>query len=613
MLPKLAKSLIKHIFLAALIINSLSALAQQDPRMIAFTPEKTFRPAVARYWEGSVEDHRFSENASKSAVFPPFRWEADEFREGEAWYEFEVPDTEIPNEFAGILITRMYLNANVFLNGSLIGSGGTMSAPIAKNSHRPLYFSIPETAWNDSGNTIRIQHKSYPGMGYIVDLLIGSDSVLRPIYEQRNFRQQTLPKTLFIIEILSGLILFYVWLLNKEEKSYLWFAFSMLMVSLFTSNQFVTNTIVPHYVWLALNNTSLDWWSVSLIMFVNTKLNIDRPIIFKTLMAYSLFVLVYYFSLSLSELPGTAGFHLLSMLFAFTNVFYMIFKAPRREALPYILFFVSIQLFSIHDMLMHTGIWLVRWLDGQFILFYAAPMACILVFAKIIREFVMAMQAKKEHAENLEMHIKLTKQEFEAQYERLNSVAAEQAMENERARIYRDLHDDVGSKLLSLFYRADDAGIETIAKSALEDLREIVSRKTLDGEMLEKAISQWEEEVRLRVEEKGIALVWKNSALGKKIKLSETQYTHLKRMLREAVSNALKHNPSSKEIEVSVSLESGVLTIVVSNDGVEVDVSEWKYGHGINNMKIRTRELGGSFDVSTVALGQVRLTLAIPL
>ena len=619
----------KYTTLLAFIVfsfYSLSLIAQpyiektvsKSKFVLPQTSEGIYRPTHARFWKGHSNHHKFAINKSIKAPFPPFEWKGKGLNSGEAWYEFDIPHEKLPEELAGILITRVYLTADVYLNGKMIGSGGSMQAPLAKNAHRPLYFNIPQSAWQTGKNTIRIHHKSYPNMGYVVDVLIANDSVLRPVYEQRHFQQQSIPKVLFIIEILSALFLFYIWLSQKKESAYLWFSISMFMISVFTLNQFLINTIIPHRIWLIFNNTSIDWWAISLILFVNQRLEIDRPLLINTLLIYSVCAFVYYLSLPLNRLPGTTVFHALSMLLILINIFYIAFKANKKQALPYIIFFSSLLLMALHDILMQSGLWATRWLDGHFILFYAAPLACFLVFGKIIREFVQAMHANKSHAENLQMHIEITKQELEQQYEKLQAIAENKAIENERERIYRDLHDDVGAKLLSLFYRANDLHLESLAKSALEDLRDIVSRKTLNGEQLENAIIQWQNEAQERINEQGIKLTWTHDKTSSQFKLNESQFTHAKRMLREAISNALRHNKQTTEIKIHIALEESKskntkLSIEVSNNGLENNISQWQHGRGINNMIFRARELGGSVNITSEQKDLATLTWTIPI
>ena len=77
--------------------------------------------------------------------------------------------------------------------------------------------------------------------------------------------------------------------------------------------------------------------------------------------------------------------------------------------------------------------------------------------------------------------------QLQASYARMGELEKEHAVTEERERIYRDLHDDVGAKLLSLVYRAQRPEDADLARSALRDLREVVSCTGADRFSLEEA------------------------------------------------------------------------------------------------------------------------------
>ncbi len=55
-------------------------------------------------------------------------------------------------------------------------------------------------------------------------------------------------------------------------------------------------------------------------------------------------------------------------------------------------------------------------------------------------------------------------------------LAAEQAAAQERERIYADLHDDMGARLLTLVHTAENPRQADIARSLLQEMRRVVTR-----------------------------------------------------------------------------------------------------------------------------------------
>ncbi|TAJ80989.1 MAG: hypothetical protein EPO42_03395, partial [Gallionellaceae bacterium] len=81
----------------------------------------------------------------------------------------------------------------------------------------------------------------------------------------------------------------------------------------------------------------------------------------------------------------------------------------------------------------------------------------------------------------------------------------------ERERIYRDLHDDVGAKLLGLAIsaqRSNQTQDADLARSALQDLRDVVSRSAHSASRLDNLLANMRAETAQRVQAAGVALDW---------------------------------------------------------------------------------------------------------
>lgn len=192
-------------------------------------------------------------------------------------------------------------------------------------------------------------------------------------------------------------------------------------------------------------------------------------------------------------------------------------------------------------------------------------------------------------------------------------AARHSATRRERERIMRDLHDDVGARLLTLSHRLRDAGDVEMVRGAMQALREIIySLNRPEGVALEAALADWHHEIVDRLDSVDVALDW--SVTGEDIsavRLTAAQRANLGQVLREAVSNAVRHG-SPDRMWLAFDYVGGVLRVVIGSNGRCGEPSDWTPGTGMMNMRRRMSGLNGSIEWQRADAGCcVRLELPI--
>lgn len=177
-----------------------------------------------------------------------------------------------------------------------------------------------------------------------------------------------------------------------------------------------------------------------------------------------------------------------------------------------------------------------------------------------------------------------------------------QAVRQERKRIVRDLHDDVGGHLLTLLRQAPSEQFERLVRTSLNALREAMQAMEEESvRQLLDCLDDWKDELEKRAQLSGIALHWQQDITDHKSVLSVRQAINISRILNESMTNALQHAAPSL---VSVVIESTgtYLILVVENDGLAAVQSDQdpKRGRGLHNMATRSRELGGEFSFTII-------------
>lgn len=188
-------------------------------------------------------------------------------------------------------------------------------------------------------------------------------------------------------------------------------------------------------------------------------------------------------------------------------------------------------------------------------------------------------------------------------------VAVERSIEQERARVAQDLHDDIGARLLTLLHRSEGEAAQSI-REVLASLRLTVYGLGARPQSITNCLAHWRAEAGERCEASGVQLEWRERALCG-VMLDAPQQLNLARVLREALSNALRHaRPSRVEIEVAVVDQA--LEISLGNDGAAQPPEQWRSGLGLRGMDQRMQRLGGSLSLHGDAHG-ARVALRLPL
>ena len=170
---------------------------------------------------------------------------------------------------------------------------------------------------------------------------------------------------------------------------------------------------------------------------------------------------------------------------------------------------------------------------------------------------------------------------------------ARAATRQERERIMRDLHDDVGARLLTLSHRLESPRNVEQMSEAIRALRETIYRLNHpQGCALSEALAEWRRELYERLEGLDIRLDWRVTDSIESLTLPAAARVNVGRVLREIVSNCLRHS-APRHIEVVVTDHGEDWQIRITQDGAIDDPAEWQAGTGLMTIRRRMADLGG--------------------
>ena len=183
----------------------------------------------------------------------------------------------------------------------------------------------------------------------------------------------------------------------------------------------------------------------------------------------------------------------------------------------------------------------------------------------------------------------------------------------ERQRIYEALHDDLGAKLLDLVYGADTPEQADRAREALQILRDVVSQVRRPPGPLSALLAALQDEVRQRLALLGWQLDWQQADALPEPVLDQGQVLQLSRIVREAVSNALRHS-EGQALRVRIGHVAPELTVEITDFGrIDRAALAAAGGLGLRSMRANAERLGADIDWQTGTLGGTQVLLRLPL
>ena len=233
--------------------------------------------------------------------------------------------------------------------------------------------------------------------------------------------------------------------------------------------------------------------------------------------------------------------------------------------------------------------------------------------------------------------IRLRVLERRSEDERLAMEEAEQRMralsqqlvatqEEERKKLSRELHDQVGQMLTALrmeLGRIDRlrSAAETGVGSAVAECRQLVDNMVrtvrdlalglrpsmLDDFGLEPALEWYVRDVSRRY-----GLTVELSMEGDFDDLPEPYRICIYRAVQEALTNCVRHARAS-HVGVTVNEHSGELTVSVTDDGVGINPLRRADGLGLRGIEERVRELNGAVTIRSSPGGGTTLTISLPV
>jgi signal transduction histidine kinase len=416
-----------------------------------------------------------------------------------------------------------------------------------------------------------------------------------------------------------------LWRRRRSEVIYAWFALVLASFALYTGLFGARSIPIPARAWIALRVVALGWFVIAAAIVTHRFYALPRPrvehaLIAAGMAATALIPLLAIWAPAAFDRFGARLYPAVSLAFGLYPAACAFPELRRRSDLESRLLVaagLALLALGLHDVLMVNGV--VSRADGYYVL-YGAPVLLGAFTLVLLRRFADALSDAEALNRDLEERVAHKHAELERNYERLRDAERQRVLGAERERIMRDMHDGVGSVLVSSLARLEAGTVEpqSVAdglRAALEELRlAIDSLAPIEGDPA-TVLGIVRNRLGDRLGRSGIALDWRVGDLPVLPDLGPEKVLHLIRIVQEAIANAIRHSGARNLVVAAGITGTGAdqaIVVRVSDDGRGLPSAPFAE-RGLANMRRRAGMLGGSLTVSSSPRGtavELRLPVA---
>ncbi|MEM7351229.1 MAG: two-component regulator propeller domain-containing protein [Acidobacteriota bacterium] len=215
----------------------------------------------------------------------------------------------------------------------------------------------------------------------------------------------------------------------------------------------------------------------------------------------------------------------------------------------------------------------------------------------------------------------VSRRRYQRQLERLQ---AKSQREEDRRRISRDLHDDLGAGLTQIVLLSEKEklrpsvggeGLQTIADSArrlIDGIREIIWSIDPQHDRLDRLAARLRATAAEMLEAADLGAALDFPERPPQLTISPQLRRNLSLILREALHNAVRH-AQARRVRVQFAHDDGELLLTVADDGRGFAVDQAAGGNGLRNLRDRAVAVGGATVIDSQPGDGTRVRVRLPL
>jgi signal transduction histidine kinase len=521
-----------------------------------------------------------------------------------------------------LFIRRIGNSFELAVNGEMLAKAGVHGDLYGDSSTRPRLFLMPPHLLR-ADNVVDITIGAVSGRNAGIGLVYaGSVEEMSALYNQALLWRNSAYLVILVVSILLGGLVFLLWL-RQRENLFLYYALSELLWAVHLSDIQFEASPLPWPWWGILTYSSYALASGYICKFALTLIGKHNGWI-KRLIDIQIWLTAPVIALALvANRPGLLSIWLgLSVTLCSIVAVKVMRHALGTRSVEQRLLAVAVAITcaaAIRDL------YVFRILPGYggFPMLVFAWAAFGLCMAWIIAERLHAStQSIRRMNRKLAQRLAQREEELGLMFDSQASLNRRQAVMDERQRIMRDMHDGIGSQLVSAVHLVKDP---TVSRSILiEQLQDALDNLKLTVDAMQDTdgdiamlLGALRYRLSPRFEAIGVALSWEVAALPIVQHWTIQKSRHLQLILFEAISNVIAHAKATRahlraESKNGENGEEIYISLEDNGVGFPMGLNSGASGHGLANMRARAASIGAAIEILFSSKG-TRLNLTIPV
>jgi len=477
--------------------------------------------------------------------------------------EFTVADSQATALWA-VYFLSLYDGGRISVNGTPAGYVQTSTELITVRHARPYIFQIAPNLLREGANRLEVEWASRETLTLVSRIFVAPVEVVTPDFQQRLFWQNSMAQVAFVFALVVSAMLLGIFMVRPKQRSYLLLGLSAIgcaIVVFVYALPPMPAWLYPYWRFLHITGIALFTQSAWLFLMTQSQPNnrwFPKLCVFWGVLGPTVY-LIHFWLYDSSYFRNFEGFWgVASGAMGLYPVSILTLSVMQKFSLRKLIFLLATLMaifVGVLDIVFQaTGN--SRFGNFGYSLQVVSSAWLIALTSVLVSDFITSLTAQDDQQRLMSQKLSEQQIELGRLYASNQQTERDKATLEERQRIMQDMHDGLGSQLISSLALSERGALTVdqtnlLLRECIDDLRLAIDTMESNDDQFGVAAGNLRFRMEPRLRAAGITLMWTSNGLSNDHVVHASQTLPLLRIMQETISNALKHADAS-HIRVSI-------------------------------------------------------------